>query len=252
MERASESRLTADERAAVEQARASPSYGLRRLTAPGGQLVVVVGETHLKLRRASELGRLLVGAFALRGVETFPSERVAAGRLTKWLIYLPRVLLLRLSFGLIKDSTIKDARAAKQGNTFLLESVSPVPLALHVGSIYLALFFSVMYATVLVIPFQAWIPDRVLAPLLDLGTLLSWHLPALIPAYLLRRWRWSWILHPLVTILTVRNTTMAEGTVAMLRAYPERSAALVVMGRAHLPGYAQELVEKHGFSEGEV
>ena len=46
----------------------------------------------------------------------------------------------------------------------------------------------------------------------------------------------------------VRNVTMAEGTVAMLREQPLPRAALVLMGRAHLPGYARELVETHGFT----
>ena len=50
-----------------------------------------------------------------------------------------------------------------------------------------------------------------------------------------------------IAILSTRDTLMAEGTVRMLREHPEPSAAVVVMGRAHVNGYERELVLKHGF-----
>ena len=73
------------------------------------------------------------------------------------------------------------------------------------------------------------------------------HFLAAVPAYALRAKPWAWLVHPLPSILTARDTLLAEGTVRMLREHPEPSAAVVVMGRAHVAGYQRELVEKHGF-----
>jgi hypothetical protein len=216
---------------AIEQARKSPlSYGVRILQAPDGRKLVILGETHLKLPRASRIGKTVVKAFALRGVETFPRRRVLGGQLLKLVIEVPRLLLRVLSLGYIKGSTIVDALPA-----FPLESVSRVPLGLHVASIYLSAFFIVSFAA----PF--W------PPLLPVAILFQWHLLALIPALLLRRWRWSWILHPMIAILTLRNSMMAEGTVKMLAQHSE-DPALVIMGRAHLPGYERELIERYSFT----
>ncbi len=243
--------LSAEARAAVERAVARPlSYGIRLLTSPGEprRLIVVAGEAHLKLRRASEIGRQLVGAFELRGVESFPRERVVAGRALKLLIEAPRFLIRLLSGGLVRDSTIRAARQAASGRVFLLESVSRIPLALHVATIHMAAFFAVMFAVTLALPFQAWIPDRVLEPLAIVTLVLSCHLVGLIPALLLRRRRWSWLIHPWVAILAARDTMMAEGTVRMLAENPQPLSALVIMGRGHCPGYERELVEKYGFS----
>jgi hypothetical protein len=216
---------------AIERARQRPlSYGVRVLRAPDGRTLVVLGETHLKLAEASRIGKEVVKAFALRGVETFPREKVVAGELLKVVIEAPRLLVRVLSLGLVKGSTIADAQPA-----FQLESVSRIPLALHVASVYLSAFFIVLFAA----PFCP--------PLLPLATVFQWHLLALVPALVLQRRRWSWLLHPMVAILTVRNAMMAEGTVKMLAEHPE-GPALVIMGRAHLPGYERELTEKHGFS----
>jgi hypothetical protein len=73
------------------------------------------------------------------------------------------------------------------------------------------------------------------------------HLLALIPAFALRRHSWCWLVHPAVGLVTVRDGLMAEGTVRMLDDHPEDATAVVIMGRAHLPGYEIELVEKRGF-----
>jgi hypothetical protein len=42
---------------------------------------------------------------------------------------------------------------------------------------------------------------------------------------------------------------MVEGTMQMLADHPGPGAALVIMGRAHLPGYERELVTAHGFTQ---
>jgi hypothetical protein len=239
-------------RGAVRRARAQPlSYGIRFLAAPDGRLLVVVGEMHLKLEEASRTGKELVDAFELRGVEGFPRHRVVAGRALKVLIDAPRVLVRALSLGLVKDSTIIDARAAATsgaGCTVPLENASRVPLSLHVASIYLTVFFAVAFALAILGPIQDRVPDAVLRPLLLLRLLFQYHLLALVPALLLQRRSWSWLIHPGVAILSVRNAMMVEGTMRMLADHPGPRAALVIMGRAHLRGYERELVEAHGFT----
>jgi hypothetical protein len=76
------------------------------------------------------------------------------------------------------------------------------------------------------------------------------HLIALVPALLVRRYTWSWVIHPFVGILTLRDHLMAEGTVRMLEDHPREPVAVVVMGRAHISGYERLLVEKYGFRRG--
>jgi hypothetical protein len=244
-------RLSAQARAAVERARAYRlSYGVRILLSPDEpqRALVVVGEAHLKLRRASEVGKQLVSAYELRGVEGFPRKKVASGQLLGILIEGPRTLLRIVTLGLVKDSTIRDAVKATHGRTFRLEMVSRVPLALHVAIAYLSAFFVVMFAALLLPLFEASIPSRLVNPLAQLAFAFECHLPALIPALLLQRRRWSWLLYPAIAILTERNRMMAEGTVTMLRENLVARSALVIMGRAHLPGYERELVEKYGFT----
>jgi hypothetical protein len=208
---------------------------------------VVVGEAHLKLEEASRTGKQLVDAFDLRGVESFPRDRVFAGRALKFLIDAPRTLIRALSFGRIKDSTILDARCAHSGHTVLLENASRVPLALHVASFYLAAFFAVGFALVLLAPIKDRVPEVVLGPLVLIGLFFQYHLPALLFALLVQRWPWSWLIHPGIAILTVRNSMMVEGTMRMLADHPGPRAALVIMGRAHMAGYQRELVRAHGF-----
>jgi hypothetical protein len=241
--------LSAEALSALEHARAQGlSYGIRLLACPDGRLLVVLGEAHLKLGEASRTGQELVDAFELRGVEGFPRHKVLAGRALKVLIDAPRAVVRALSLGLVKDSTILDARRAGSGFTVPLENASRVPLALHVASVYLTAFFAVGFTLTLLSPIQDRIPHVVLAPLLLLGLLFQYHLPALIPALLLQRRSWCWLIHPGVAILSTRNLMMVEGTMRMLADHPGPRAALVIMGRAHLPGYERELVEKHGFT----
>jgi hypothetical protein len=235
-------------RAAVDNARAKPlSYGVRLLDAPDGRPLVVLGEAHLKLARAQAIGRAVVDAFALRGVETFPRRRVLLGRVLGVLIEVPRRLLRLLSLGAIRDSTIRDARLAPHGTTVGLEDVSTIPLSLHIGSAYLALFFAVTFTLLPALWLGAYVPNLILWGLLWLAMLFQWHMLALVPALFLRRFAWSWLLHPMSAILTARDRSMAEGTVTMLRAHPSPEPALVIMGRAHLRGYCRELVAKYGF-----
>ncbi len=243
--------LSPEARAAVERARAQPlSYRIRILGSPDEprRLLVVVGEAHVKLAHASALGKELVDAFELRGVETFPTERVVAGRALKLLVDAPRRLIRWLSFGLVKDSTIGDARAATRGRTFLLESVSRIPLSLHFASVYFALFFPVMYSLLLILPLQAWVPYSFVDRVVLFGFVFACHLPLILLAFWLRRFRGSWIIHPGIAILTARNAMMAEGTMSMLRQHPLPPAALVIMGRGHLRGYERELMEKYGYT----
>jgi hypothetical protein len=225
---------------------------VRLLVAPDRRPVVVLGEAHLKLPRAQRIGRQLVDAFDLRGVETFPRGRVFLGRVLGVLIGAVRLLVRALTLGLVRGSTVTDARRAPRGHTGLLENVSPIPVSLHVASAYLSAYLAVTLALLGLRPVFEHVPVP-LANVLNLAALVfAWHLPLLIPALLLRRYAWSWILYPPIAILTVRDRTMAEGTAALLRDHPLPPALLVIMGRAHLPGYVRVLVEQHGFVEAEL
>jgi hypothetical protein len=238
-------------RLALEAARkARLNYGVQILRSPEGRVLAVLGEAHLKLPAASEIGKRLVNAFLLRGVEGFPKDRVFGGRLLYFLIIVPRVLLRAVTFGLVKDSTIRDAREAKAGHTFSLESVSAVPFALHAGSVYLALFFLTLFSSLIVTALAPFVPPlAVLLPwLVAVSGAFQVHMLAMIPAYILRKYSWSWLIHPLIGILASRDKTMAEGTVAMLKQHPTPESALIILGRAHMKGYARELVENHGFA----
>ncbi|HEY3447903.1 MAG TPA: hypothetical protein VGK67_16220 [Myxococcales bacterium] len=238
--------LTPGAREVLERARSMPlSYGVRLLAAPGdgeSRLVVVLGEAHLKLGKASALGKEIVGQFELRGVETFQTRQVLAGRALWLLIYLPRLLLRVLSLGLVKGSTITDAKALPSGHTVEIEKAGSIPLALHATSLYLTALFLVLFAQIAVSAFGVFVPALAYAVVA-----FEVHFLALLPALLLRRRSWSWLIHPAVGLVTTRDPIMAEGTVRMLREHPGTAPALVIMGRAHLPGYERELVEKHGF-----
>ncbi|HVH41977.1 MAG TPA: hypothetical protein VM925_06520 [Labilithrix sp.] len=237
-------------RPALERARREPlSYAVRCVIAPGPRprVVVILGEAHLKLQAASALGKQVVSRFELRGVETFQTRRIAAGRLLGFLIHAPRNVLRALSLGMIKGSTITEAKAIETGHTDELERTDAVPVALHVASVYLAAFFAVFWSYFFLNLGGIEIPWlRLLVIVFEV------HLLALVPAYLLRGRPWAWLIHPAVALLTARDMIMAEGTVRMLREHPEPTAAVVVMGRAHLAGYERELVEKHGFERAEL
>jgi hypothetical protein len=146
--------------------------------------------------------------------------------------------------GFVKDSTIVDAKALKHGHTVELEASSPIPLGLHVGAIYLTTFFSVFWG---LLGARALGLDALTRLLTPLAFAFEVHMLALVPAWLLRKKSWSWVLHPGIAILTMRDATMVEGTLAMLRDHPEPRIAVVVMGRAHVRGFERILVEEHGF-----
>ena len=245
--------LTPAAHAALARAAAKPlSYGVRALEGPGEnpRLVVLLGEAHLKLGTASALGKDVVEQIALRGVETFQSKHVFAGPVLKWLIYFPRILLRIASLGLVKDSTIVDAKQASHGFTVEIERAKHMPLSLHVASLYMTALFSTMFAHVGLSVLRLFVPG-LLEPLFALSLAASMafqtHMIMLVPALLLRRFSWSWVLHPMAAILTARDTLMVAGTVRMLADHPAAGPALVILGRAHLPGCERILIEEHGF-----
>ncbi len=225
-------------------AQKSFSYVVRYLIAPGERprALCVLGEAHMKMADASDLGAEIVRCFDLRGVETFQRDAVAGGRVLGHLIHAPRSLLQMLSLGAVKGSTITEAKAIITGHTEELEKSDSVPPALHAASLYLASMFGVTYASMLLRALGVPVPV-----LRRIEQVFQLHFLAAVPAYALRAKPWAWLVHPLPSILTARDTLLAEGTVRMLREHPEPSAAVVVMGRAHVAGYQRELVEKHGF-----
>jgi len=125
-------------RRALERARAEKiSYEVRIVRAPDGRLVAILGEAHLKLAKAAEIGKDVVGNFELRGVETFQRKQVLAGRALGICISAPRTLLRALSLGAIKGSTITDAKQLPDGYTVELERAKKMPFGLHVTSLYM-------------------------------------------------------------------------------------------------------------------
>lgn len=235
-------------RRALERARgAKLSYAVHLVRAPDGRLVAILGEAHLKMAAAAAIGKQVVGSFELRGVETFQRARIVGGRALGIVINVPRLILRALSLGLIKGSTITDAKQLPDGHTVELERSKHMPFGLHVSALYMTAFFviSMLAAMGTVI----WTISPILAMWIAFAALLfQAHLLFLIPGIFVRRWHYSWIIHPFLGILTLRDELMAQGTVQMLEDHPEASAAVVVMGRAHVTGYERLLVERHGFT----
>lgn len=232
---------------ALERARGRRlSYAVRVVRAPDGRALAILGEVHLKLGNAAAIGRAVVEAFELRGVETFQRKRVFCGPMLGVLIEVPRLLLRLVSLGTIKGSTITEAKRLPSGCTVELERTQHVPFGLHVASLYLSTFFIVAVLALL---------SPLIAPVAPaLGTIIALasgafdaHMLLLLPAILLRRYSWSWMVHPFVGILTLRDELMAAGAVRMLAEHRKDRTAVVVMGRAHVRGFARVLAERYGF-----
>ena len=239
---------------ALDAARAVPrSYSVRAYASndPTPRIVVALGEAHVKLDRASRLGKAVVEQFELRGVESFQTRTVLVGWLFGAMVKVPRNLLRTLSFGRIKQSTIDDAKRLPTGSTDQLERGHRVPAALHAASIYCTVYFGVTFLGFVLDPFVL----RYSTPFLSgwfsvveaIQGLFLLHFPLLLPAWLLRDRPWSWLIHPAVGILTARDAMMAAGTRRMLDEHPQANSALVVFGRAHQHGFGDELVERFGF-----
>lgn len=239
--------LPEDARRALARARAKRfSYSVSGLRAPDGRVVVILGEAHMKLEEASRIGRDVVGSFELRGVETFQQRKVVSGRALGFFIQAPRTLLRVLSLGAIKGSTITDAKQLPSGYTVELERAKRVPLGLHVSSVYMTAFFAALFAAMLA-PLIASFAPVLAGVLVFVAMLFQVHAFMVVPAFLLRRYSWCWVVHPFLGILTLRDELMVEGTVRMLEDYPRAGPAVVVMGRAHVRGFTRLLVERHGF-----
>lgn len=202
----------------------------------------------MKLAEAAAIGRGVVEAFELRGVETFQRKRVFLGRALGVLIQAPRALLRVVTFGSVKGSTITDAKQLPSGYTVELERTKHVPFGLHVTSAYMTAFFTVAFLALL-LPILAVVAPGIAAVLVTVLFAFELHMALLVPAVLLRRFTWSWVIHPFVGILTLRDHLMAAGTVEMLADHPKEPCAVVVMGRAHVSGVARLLVERHGFTQ---
>ena len=235
-------------RRALARAHAEPlSYVVRVLRAPDGRLVAILGEAHLKLAKASEIGKDVVSAFELRGVETFQRKQITWGRALGVVIHVPRAVLRALSLGAIKDSTIIDAKQLPSGHTVELERAKTMPLGLHVASVYMTSFFVVSFLAMLA-PILTPIAPAGVAVLMLVGRGFQVHLLALVPGFFVRRYAWSWMVHPFLGILTLRDELMCKGTLRMLEDHPSAHEAVVVMGRAHVTGYQRLLVEHHGYT----
>jgi hypothetical protein len=235
-------------RRALERARvARLSFSVRVLRAPDGRRLAVLGEAHMKLAKASAIGKDVVGQFELRGVETFQRKQIVGGRALGVVITAPRLLLRILSLGVIHGSTITDAKQLSTGYTVELERTKRVPFGLHVAAIYLTAFFVVAFLNVFAPVLRPFAPS-VATVIAFCANAFQVHLFALPLAVVFRRHAWAWAIHPFLGILSLRDELMAQGTLRMLADHPTIDAAVVVMGRAHVAGYTQILIEKYGFT----
>jgi hypothetical protein len=223
------------------------SYDVRVIRAPDDRLVAILGEAHMKLAKAAEIGKDVVSSFELRGVETFQKKQVLLGRALGVVIQAPRSLLRLLSLGAVKGSTITEAKQLPSGYTVELERAKKMPFALHVASVYMTAFFTVSFLAVL-LPVITPIAPPFAAAITFLVLAFQMHLLMLVPAYLLRRKSWSFLIHPFMGILTPRDHLMVAGTLRMLEDHPKLTSSVVVMGRAHVSGYERLLVDRHGFT----
>ena len=217
------------------------------MRSPTGRIVAILGETHVKFAKASVLGNDVVSAFELRGVETFQQKQVFGGRVLGVVINAPRLLIRALTFGALKGSTITDAKQLGFGYTAELERAKRMPFGLHVASVYMTSFFVVSLLAIAA-PVLWSISPILAGAVMFLAVAFHVHMFALIPGIIVRRHSWSWLIHPFLGILTLRDELMAAGTVRMLEDYPPKGPAVVVMGRAHVTGYERLLVEQYGFT----
>lgn len=223
------------------------SYSVDLLRAPDGRTLAILGEAHMKLAEAAEIGREVVASFELRGVETFQRNQIFFGKALGFVIGAPRTLLRILSFGAVKGSTITEAKQLPDGYTVELERAKKMPFGLHVTAVYITFFFSASFLAVFVPLIAPFVP--VLAAVIAAVAIgFQLHLFMLVPGFLVRRRTWSWLVHPFLGILTLRDHLMSEGTVRMLEDHKSIKHAVVVMGRAHVSGYSALLVERHGFT----
>lgn len=240
--------LPAGAKKALDRAHAERlSYAVRIVRSPQGRLVAILGEAHMKFAKAAAIGKDVVSNFELRGVETFQRKQVFGGRALGIVISGPRLLMRVLTFGALKGSTITDAKQLPSGFTVELERAKKMPFGLHVTSIYMTAFFVVAFLA-LFVPLFAPIAPGFAALVTLVAVAFQLHMLLLVPAFFLRRYSWSWIIHPFLGILTLRDILMAAGTVRMLEDHPRAGHAVVVMGRAHVAGYERLLVENYGFT----
>jgi hypothetical protein len=220
-----------------------PLHAVVELRSPDGRQVFLLGETHVKTREAAGICRQAVQGFSLRGVERLQRDQVFAGRFLGALLERVRGALQLLGGGHLAGSTIEVALELPEGVTVELEQGGRVPLGLHVGAGYLALYAGLVLPSLLLLPWWGAVP--VLRPLRVTVTLLGLHLYALPVAYVFRDHSWAAAIQPLLTILTVRDDLLADGIRRMLETHPEEPA-MVVMGLAHVRGVVERLLE-HGF-----
>ncbi|HZJ52501.1 MAG TPA: hypothetical protein VFD38_00045 [Myxococcaceae bacterium] len=219
-----------------------PLHEVVELRSPDGRELFLLGETHVKTRRAAGICRQAVQGFSLRGVERLQRDQVFAGRFLGALLETTRGALQLLSGGRLAGSTIEVALDLPEGITVELERSRRVPFGLHVGTAYLAVYMGLVLPALLLLPW--WGTIAALRPLRATVKLLGLHLYALPVAYVLRERPWASAIQPLLTILTVRDDLLADGIRRMVATH--RGPALVIVGRAHLRGLVARLLE-HGF-----
>jgi len=224
-----------------------PLHAVVELRSPDGRQVFLLGETHVKTRRAAGICRQAVQGFSLRGVERLQRDQVFAGRFLGAVLEQVREALQLLGGGRLEGSTIEVALELPEGATVELEQTERVPLGLHVGAGYLAVYMGLVLPALLLLPWWGAVPF--LRPLRVTVKLLGAHLYALPVAYVFREHPWAAAIQPLLTILTERDALIADGILRMLATHPAEPA-VVIVGRAHVEGVVARLLE-HGFHRAE-
>jgi len=236
-------RVPASRQKVLSAVSALPLHIVVELRAPDGRQLFLLGESHVKSRRAAAICREAIEGFSLRGVERLQRDQVFAGRVLGSALGSVRGALELLSSGRLAGSTIEVALDLPEGLTVELERTDRVPLALHVGAASLAVYLGLVLPALVLMPWWSTVPA--LKPLRVTVTLLGLHVYALPLAYVLRAHRWAWAIQPLVTILTVRDDLLADGIRRMLATHPGEPA-VVIVGRAHVKGVVARLLG-HGF-----
>jgi len=257
---------------AVHQAIDSQDYDIRFLTKErDGKpwLLILTGESHVKNKKASELGKALISHFSLRGLENSNVSKLWLGRIESTLRKFRSRLLRAIDFEKNKfGSTIDDAcdlveiqpdmilRNIKVFANIDLEFghepdiyenlASIYELALIVSIVPSACYFGLILLGFSAVPISLAIPGAVLTAPYLIGAGLARYLDPLS--------RWRPILSPTEASIVGRNVTMAasiENAHAheTLRVY---SSMLALVGGAHIHGMVSLLTRQHGFEEIEI
>lgn len=221
---------------------------LARRTETGRQLVVLLGEGHVKSAETARAGRRVLDRFKDYALEGYDTNSSLAGRLFWWWETKARaVTTATLPGGANAGSTIKEAARLVAADSSLrrydLETGHKPGLAEKLGLLSPFVKMAVPLALIgslLSVPFVGGAMTALAASSIAAGYTF---LGAVLP----QKWlngRALGVLFPLETgIVRGRDKTMARAVAGVAAAAP----LLAVIGRDHAPGMAKILTGKYGF-----